>query len=65
MWPCSRPAKKARMGRFEGEGPPIRPVISPVLRLISGRETSLEGLKPSVVLALHKTLMELLNKFGT
>nr|GMC88327.1 hypothetical protein Iba_chr04eCG9060 [Ipomoea batatas] len=35
MWPCRPPAKKARMERLEGEGPPRRPTISPVLRLIS------------------------------
>ena len=65
MWPCRRPAKKARIDRREGEGPPTRPVISPVMRLISGNGTSLEGLNPSEVLALHRTLMDLLNRFGT
>ncbi|KAK2986424.1 hypothetical protein RJ640_011862 [Escallonia rubra] len=65
MWPCRRPAKKARIDRREGEGPPTRPVISPVLRLISGNGTSFEGLNPSEVLALQSTLMELLNSSGT
>lgn len=65
MWPCRPPAKKARIERLDGEGPPRRPTISPVFRLISGSETSFWGLKPSEVLALHNTLMELLNRFGT
>lgn len=65
MSPCRPPAKKARMERSEGGGPPVSPVISPVLRLISGSVASLRGLKPSEVLALHRTLMELLNKSGT
>lgn len=65
MWPCRRPAKKARIGLRDGERPPTSPSISPVRRWISGKETSLEGLNPSEVLALHNTLMDLLNKFGT
>lgn len=65
MWPCRPPAKKARMERLEGEGPPRSPTISPVFRLISGKETSFRGLNPSEVFALHNTLMELLNRFGT
>lgn len=63
MSPCSRPAKKARIVRWEGEMPPTSPVASPVLRCISGNEASFEGLNPSEVFALHKTLIELLNKF--
>ena len=62
MWPCNRLAKKARMGRRAGERPPISPLISPVRRWISGDETSLEGLNPLEVLALHNTLMDLLNR---
>lgn len=65
MCPCSRPAKNARTERCDGEGPPISPVTSPVRRLISGNEASLLGLNPSEVLALHSTLMDLLNKCGT
>lgn len=65
MWPCSRPEKNARRERRDGEGPPISPVISPVRRLISGSVASLDGLKPSDVLALHKTLMDLLYNSGT
>lgn len=53
------------MDRRDGEKPPTSPLISPVLRWISGNETSLEGLNPSEVFALHKTLMDLLNKCGT
>lgn len=65
MWPCNRPAKKARNGRCGGGEPPRSPMVSPVLRLISGKDTSFRGLKPSEVLALHKTLMELWNRFRT
>lgn len=65
MCPCSLPAKNARRERRDGEGPPISPVVSPVRRLISGNEASLEGLKPSEVLALHKTLIDVLYNSGT
>lgn len=65
MSPCKWPAKKANIDLSEGEDPPIRPVNSPVLRLISGKDTSLRGLNPSEVFALHKTLMELLYNCGT
>lgn len=66
MWPCKPPAKKARNGRCWGRPSPRSPTVScPVLRLISGKVASFSGLKPSEVLALHKTLIELWNKFGT
>lgn len=66
MWPCKPPAKKARNGRCRGGAPTRNPSVScPVLRLISGKDASFRGLKPSEVLALHKTLIELWNKFGT
>lgn len=64
MCPCKRPAKKARIERRDGEGPPKRPSISPFRRCISGKEASLAGLNPSEVLALQNTLMHLLNKYG-
>lgn len=64
MSPCRPPAKKARTDLLCGGGPPRRPVISPVLRLISGSDTSFIGLKPSEVLALHRTLIELLYRSG-
>lgn len=63
--PWRPPAKKARIGRREGDGPPRNPVREPVRRLISGKETSFNGLKPSEVLALQSTLMEFLYKWGT
>lgn len=65
MGPWRPPAKNARIGRREGDGPPIIPVKKPVWRLISGKETSFDGLKPSDVLALQSTLMEFLYKWGT
>jgi len=63
MWPCKRPAKKARTDRREGRRLPTNPVILPVRRLISRRDASLAGF--SEVLALHRTLMDLWNKCGT
>lgn len=65
MWPCKPPAKKARMDLCDGGAPPRRPVSLPVLRLISGNDASFRGLKPSEVLALHRTLIELLKRSGT
>ena len=64
MWPCRRPAKKARRVRVDGRSPPRRGT-SLVLRLISGNDASLDGLNPSEVLALQKTLMDLWNNWGT
>lgn len=59
--------KKARKGRCRGGAPPRSPSVSfsPALRLISGKDASLRGLKPSDILAPHRTLMELWNRFGT
>jgi hypothetical protein len=52
------------MDRLDGEVPTRSPSISPVLRWISGYETSLEGMNPSGVFALHNTLMDMLYKKG-
>lgn len=58
MGPCKPPAKKASVGRREGDGPPMIPLLRPVMRLISGKDTSLEGWNPSDVLALQSTRIE-------
>lgn len=58
MWPCSPPAKKAKTGRLDADGPPMKPFIEPVWRLISGKETSFAGLNLSEVLALQSTRIE-------
>lgn len=65
MGPWSPPAKKARSGlplavEWVGEVLFSSGGNLPVRRLISGRLTSLRGSKPSEVLALHRTRMELL-----
>lgn len=65
MWPCKRPAKKARTDRRDGWRPPVSPVILSVRIWISGKDASFEGLNPSDVLALHRTLMDLWNRCGT
>ncbi|BAT00396.1 Os07g0188750 [Oryza sativa Japonica Group] len=57
--PWSPPAKKARMGRCDADGPPTWRSTTSLRRLISGRDTSLDGSNPSDVLALQSTLMEL------
>ena len=62
--PCTPPAKKARMGRIEGDGPPTNPFKEPVRRLISGMETSFLGLNLSDVLALHRARIEFCPKCG-
>lgn len=62
--PWTPPAKKARMGLREGEGPPMSPFVRPPGRLISGIETSFEGWKPSDMFALHRARIEFLNSNG-
>lgn len=64
IWPCSPPAKKARIERLLGGWPRWGGPSSLYGILISGKETSLDGLKPSEVLALQRTLMKLLNSLG-
>ena len=63
--PWSPPAKKAIIGRWEGDGPPRNPVKWPVCRLISGNDTSFDGLNPSEVFALQSTRIEFLYRLGT
>lgn len=53
--PWDSPAKNPNIERREGDGPPVRPMISPATRLISGRDAYFPGLNPSELLALHKT----------
>lgn len=65
MGPWSPPAKKTNIGRWDGDGPPIKPSIVPPGRWISGKETSLAGLNPSEVFALHRARIEFLNRLGT
>ena len=65
MGPWSPPAKKARIGLLEGDGPPISPFVRPPGRLISGIDTSFDGWNPSDTFALHKARMEFLNNSGT
>lgn len=57
MLPWIPPAKNARMDRFCGCWP-LRGLLDSLYRkLISGMDTSLEGLKPSDLLALHNALI--------
>lgn len=62
MGPWRPPAKKARccLEALVGGGDRILAGISPVIRFISGRLTSLLGLNPSEELALHRTRIDVL-----
>lgn len=65
IFPCDCPAKKASVVREIESKPPVKLLISPVCKLISGKGASFSGLKYSDTLALHNTLMELKNSFFT
>lgn len=64
MYPCAPPAKKANIVRLLGASPNDGWPSVPKPKLISGSETSVLGLKPSVVLALQRTLMKFLDSSG-
>ena len=66
MNPCAPPAKKARIERFCG-GWPNRGRLRWKVggKLISGKDASRIGLKPSDVLALQRTLMKYLKRLGS
>ena len=65
MGPWTPPAKKTKIGRREGDGPPNKPFVVPPGRWISGKETSFLGLNLSDVFALHKARIAFLCRFGS
>jgi hypothetical protein len=64
MSPWAPPEKKANMVRFIGLWPIFGGPNFPTGKYTSGMETSLLGWNPSEVLALHKTLVKFLKRFG-